>query len=132
MKKILSVLSLIIVLAIPVFANATTVVLEWTLATDTTVTGQKVYYGPGTESLGVVTCPATTPYIGTTATQGTAGFPVANGTGATVSGLSSTGAWCFYVTNVNSAGQESIPSNIVSVGTFPAAVTGVGIKSITQ
>jgi hypothetical protein len=131
MKKILVLLSLISMLVIPTLANATTVVLGWTLATDTSVTGQKVYYGPGTESAGVVTCPAA-PYTGTTATQGAAGFPVANGTGATVSGLASTGAWCFYVTNTNVAGQESVPSNIVSVGLFPAGVTGVVIKSITQ
>ncbi|MGD0331382.1 MAG: hypothetical protein ABSB40_13215 [Nitrososphaeria archaeon] len=131
MKKILSVLSLMFMLAIPAFANATTVVLQWTLTTDATVAGQKVYYGQGTVNSGTVTCPAV-PYTGSTATQGAAGFPVPNGTGATVAGLVSTNAWCFYVTNTNAAGMESAISNIVSVPAFPAGVTGVVIKSITQ
>jgi hypothetical protein len=141
MKKILSILSLIIMLTIPTFANATTVVLGWALSTDSTTTGQKVYYEQGTivPAVGTtpasVTCPAaspTAPYTGTTATQGAAGFAVANGTGATVSGLLSTDAWCFYVTNVNAQSMESAPSNIVYVFSFPVGVTGVVIKTITQ
>ena len=118
-------------LVIPTLASATTVVLGWTLATDTTVTGQKIYYGQATILSGVITCPAV-PYTGTIATQGAAGFSIANGTSATIAGLTSTNAWCFYVTNTNAQGMESANSNIVSVPAFPASVTGVTVKSITQ
>jgi hypothetical protein len=118
MKKLLVALVLCL---IPAIASATTVVLQWTQTTDTTITGQKVYYDSQ----------ATPPFKGTTATQGAAGFAVPNGTGGTVSGLDSTKAWYFYVTNVNTSGMESPISNIVTVPAFPAAPTGLKFIAIS-
>lgn len=102
-------------------AMATTVVLSWDKTTDTSVTGQKVYYDSQ----------CTAPLKGTTATQGASGYLVANGTGTTVSGLLSTSPWCFAVTNVNAQGMESVLSNIVTVPAFPAAPIGLKFIAIS-
>lgn len=115
-----TILVALILALIATSAMATTVVLTWDKTTDTTVTGQKVYYDS-----------QCTPQLkGTTATQGASGYLVANGTGTTISGLLSTSPWCFAVTNVNAANMESVLSNIVTVPAFPAAPSGVKFISV--
>ena len=119
MKKILSALILAL-LVLPACAQASTVVLQWDATTDTTVTGQKIYYSNTNAQ----------PFNGTGAVQGASGFLVPKGTGATISGLDSAKAYFFAVTNYNATlGMESVYSNIVTVPAFPT--TPANLRSIS-
>ena len=104
MRNLIAILVMVL-LAIPSMATALTVTLGWTVSTDPTVTGQKVYYSTVN----------TQPFTGTGATQGISGYSIANTSTTTLSGLDSTKTYYFAITNYNAVGDESAYSNIVSL-----------------
>jgi hypothetical protein len=85
---------------------ASTVVLQWDPNTDTDLAGYKVYYNADS---------STQPFQGTGATQGATPVDIHNQTTATISGLDPAHPYYFAVTAYNTAGVESVYSNIVSV-----------------
>ena len=114
MKKLLVTFVLCL---IPALAGASTVVLTWNPNTDANLAGYKVYYANAN----------TQPFVGTGATQGASGaVTVLKGTNtATLSGLDPTKPYYMAVTAYNTAGQESIYSNIVTIPIFPVKIAAV-------
>ena len=89
---------------------ATTVTLQWDSVTDPNLAGYKVYYQANS---------STQPFEGTGATQGASPITFSNVTTATISGLNSANAYYFAVTTLDSSGNESAYSNIVTVAEYP-------------
>jgi len=87
-------------------SQARDVTAQWSADTDPTVTGYKIYYNADS---------ANTPFSGTGSTAGASPIDVKNLTSAVVTGLDPSHAYYFAVTAYNSAGTESLYSNIVSV-----------------
>ena len=120
-KIIILIIALLTIPAMSLAARASTVVLQWDATTDTTVTAQKVYYDTQ----------GTPPFKGSGATQGSSGFLVAKGTGATISGLDPTKTYYFAITNWNGTlSMESIYSNIVIIPAFPTPPANLRAISI--
>jgi hypothetical protein len=114
MKKLLVALVLCL---IPALAGASTVVLTWNPNTDANLAGYKVYYANTNVQ----------PFTGSGAVQGASGkVSVLKGTNtATLSGLDPTKPYFMAVTAYNTAGQESIYSNVVNIPILPVQITGV-------
>ncbi len=89
---------------------ATTVTLQWNAVTDPNLAGYKVYYQANLSAQ---------PFEGTGATQGASPITFSNVTTATISGLNSANAYYFAVTTLDSSGNESAYSNIVTVAEYP-------------
>ena len=87
-------------------AHAAAVILDWDASNDSDLAGYKVYYQADTPSL---------PFQGTGAVEGAAPIDVANVLTETVSGLDSQKTYYFAVTAYNSAGLESVYSNIIMI-----------------
>ena len=119
MKKFLVALALCL---IPAIAGASTVVLNFVDNNTPASASFKMYYSTTN----------TQPFTGTGATQGASPVVLAAGsTTGTLSGLDPTKTYYFAVTAVNTAGQESAYSNIVTLPPFPSAPS-VTLKSATQ
>jgi hypothetical protein len=122
----------VILLLATVTCFASTVSLQWTPDTDTSVVGYKVYYKADS---------SVAPLNGTGAAQGASPIDVAKLTSTSISGLDPLHAYYFAVTAYNAAGVESPYSNSVSIPeltpptasiTFPANnATASGTVSVT-
>ena len=122
MKKLLVVLALSAFCLLPAVAGASTVVLGITDPNTPPAASYKAYYSTTN----------TQPFTGTGATQGASPVVLTAGsTTGTLSGLDPTKTYYFAVTAVNTAGQESAYSNIVTLPPFPSAPS-VTLKSATQ
>ncbi|QXE91678.1 fibronectin type III domain-containing protein [Geomonas subterranea] len=108
-------LFLFLLLSLPHPCLATSVSLAWDPSPDTDIAGYRVYYQANSSGL---------PFQGTGAAEGNA--PVDGGTltVASISGLDPANSYYFAVTAYNSAGTESVYSNIVQVPeTLPPLVS---------
>lgn len=120
MKKLI-LAAILVVLILPALAAASTVVLEWDPNTEADLAGYKVYYS-NTDAQ---------PFTGTGATQGPAPVIIPKGTNtATLSGMDPTKAYYFAITAYNTAGMESLYSNIVNIPKFPAIPHNLRIITI--
>jgi len=90
-------LSAILSLGMSTGSDASTVTLQWNPVTDPGISGYKVYYSPDSSGL-----------------AGGTSVDVHNQTTAAISGLDPAKAYNFIVTAYNAAGQESLPSNVVT------------------
>lgn len=112
MNRILFAFLMILALAAP--AIASTVILQWDASTDSDLKGYKVYQQSDK---------ATLPFAHVQT--------VADGALiATVSGLDPSRGYFFAVTAYNSAGQESVYSNVVAIPPFPKPPANVRAISI--
>ena len=103
----LAMLELIMVLfALPSAAFTGSVLLSWDPPIEGNPAGYKVYYQANTSS---------PPFNGTGATEGGSPIDVANTTTATVNGLDPDSTYFFAITAYNTAGLESVYSNIVVI-----------------
>jgi len=85
---------------------ASTVTLQWNPVVDANIAGYKIYYQADSAKI---------PFKGTGATQGNSPINNARQTTATISGLDSNRAYFFAVTAYNTAGAESIYSNVILI-----------------
>jgi len=90
-------LAAILSLGMSTGSDASTVTLQWNPVTDPGISGYKVYYSPDSSGL-----------------AGGTSVDVQNQTTAAISGLDPAKAYNFIVTAYNAAGQESLPSNVVT------------------
>ena len=93
-------------LAAPGTSRAASVLLEWDPSTDADLAGYRVYYQANSHAI---------PFQGTDALEGNAPVEGGNSTTATISGLDPGTSYYFAVTAYNSAGLESVYSNIVEI-----------------
>lgn len=101
----------IAMLALPGVAFPASVVLDWDPSTDADLAGYKVYYQANSSAL---------PFAGSGAAEGSAPIDVANTLTTTVAGLDPGNSYFFAVTAYNSAGLESVYSNVIEI---PEAVS---------
>ncbi|UFS69118.1 Ig-like domain-containing protein [Geomonas sp. RF6] len=103
-KSVLQTALMLLALSAP--AHAATVVLDWDPSSDADLAGYKVYYQADS---------AAVPFKGTGAAEGSAPIDVANTTTATINGLDPSRSYFFAVTAYNSAGTESVYSNVIEI-----------------
>ncbi|OFZ19110.1 MAG: hypothetical protein A2X94_10195 [Bdellovibrionales bacterium GWB1_55_8] len=92
-------------------ASASSVILEWDPSTDSDLAGYNVYYQADSSAI---------PFQGVGATNGAAPINGGNTTTYTIDGLEDDHVYYFAVTAYNSAGLESVYSNIISIPWRPA------------
>ena len=97
---------MIVVLALPTVGFAAAVLLNWDPSPDADLAGYNVYYQAGSSAL---------PFSGTGATEGNAPINAANTTSTTVAGLDPGSSYYFAVTAYNTAGVESVYSNVIEI-----------------
>lgn len=95
---------------------AASVVLDWDASTDADLAGYRLYYQANSSAL---------PFSGSGAVEGAA--PIDSGivTTATINGLDPNNTYYFAITAYNSAGEESVYSNIVEIAESAAPVVTV-------
>ena len=116
MKRLIIILTTLILLEITLSAHAATVLLKWDAVKDNSLAGYKVYYSNTNIQ----------PFAGTGADQGSSPILINAGMEtATISALDPTKIYYFAVTAINTQGMESVYSNIVTVPAFPIAPANV-------
>jgi len=97
---------MLILLVFPGTGFAASVVLEWDPSTDADLAGYKAYYQANSPAV---------PFAGTGAAEGSAPIDVGNVITTTINGLDPNNSYFFTVTAYNSAGLESVYSNVIEI-----------------
>lgn len=113
----LALLQLLWALLLPATSLAASVTLDWDPSTDPDLAGYRVYYQANSSAM---------PFSGTGAAEGTAPIDGGNATTATVTGLDPNNSYFFAVTAYNSAGVESVYSNVVEIPESAPPVVSLG------
>ena len=122
MKKILSLLAVVMLMTVPIVALADNGILTWTANTEADLAGYRIYYAPQS-------CTASGPL----APLMVGGVPVQVGKVVTYTHVNLPvldGTLCWEITAVDTAGNESLRSNRVSkvVNSIPPiAPTGLSV-----
>lgn len=98
--------ALLLIILLSGTARAATVMLEWDPSPDADLAGYRVYYQADS---------AVQPFQGLGASEGTSPVEGGAATSATISGLDPGRSYYFAVTAYNSAGLESVYSNVIQI-----------------
>ena len=109
-----------VVLVLPGAGFAASVLLNWDPSSDADLAGYHVYYQANSAAL---------PFAGTGAAEGSAPINAANTTTATVAGLDPGSSYYFAVTAYNTAGVESVYSNIIEIPESVPPAVGITYPS---
>lgn len=112
-----------LLLSTPATCLATDVTLAWDPSPDADLSGYRIYYQANSSAI---------PFQGSGATEGNAPVDKGKSTTASISGLNPANSYFFAVTAYNSAGEESVYSNIVQIPeTLPPSVSITGPQAGT-
>lgn len=112
-----------LLLSTPATCLATDVTLAWDPSPDADLSGYRIYYQANSSAI---------PFQGSGATEGNAPVDRGKSTTASISGLNPANSYFFAVTAYNSAGEESVYSNIVQIPeTLPPTVGITGPQAGT-